>query len=325
MHGSGKEGGLIMQTIPVVDLNDFRSNDQTRKTKFIKTLGDALVDIGFFAIENHGVDSKLIKKSYQHAQEFFLLTSVQKQQYSKSELKGQRGYTAFGKEHAKDSKAPDLKEFWHIGREPNAQFPSSYEYPKNLWPAEIPQFETAFSELYSQLDACSKDLLVAAALYLDLKPDQFSSMAEWGNSILRVIHYPPIPEDRNPDSIRAAAHEDINLITLLCEATSAGLELLQRDGNWRPIHALEGQIIADAGDMLQNITNGLFKSTTHRVVNPENSRERRFSMPFFAHPRSECDLTPLSQCVAQSTGEVRFPSITAGQYLIKRLKEIGLA
>ena len=313
-----------MQTIPVVDLNDFRSGDVARRQKFVTTLGDALVDIGFFAVENHGVPMELIESSYRLAKDYFKLPEATKAQYEKKELKGQRGHTGFGKEHAKDSKAPDLKEFWHVGRELPATHGRFQEYPRNLWPAEIPEFKASFSHLYETLDHCASDLLKAAALYLKLEDSLFSSMAHEGNSILRVIHYPPIADDRNPSSIRAAAHEDINLITLLCEATSSGLELLQRDGTWRPIHALKGQIVADAGDMLQNITNGLFKSTTHRVVNPDNSREERFSMPFFAHPRSECDLTPLPQCIELAGGEVRYPKITAGAYLEKRLREIGL-
>jgi isopenicillin N synthase-like dioxygenase len=161
-------------------------------------------------------------------------------------------------------------------------------------------------------------------LFIGEPQDRFSGIAKNGNSILRVIHYPPIAADTNPASIRAAAHEDINLITLLCEATTGGLELLERNGSWRPIHALKGQIIVDAGDMLQNISNGFYKSTTHRVVNPDNSRERRFSMPFFVHPRSEASLKPLPGCIARTGGEETFRNITAGDYLMQRLKEIGL-
>ena len=148
-------------------------------------------------------------------------------------------------------------------------------------------------------------------------------MAKDGNTILRVINYPEVPADKNPASIRAAAHEDINFITLLCEATAGGLELLQRDGTWLPIHALQGQIIVDTGDMLQNLSNGILKSTTHRVVNPDNSRERRFSMPYFVHPRSEVDLSPLPRCV-EKVGAKKYPNITSGEYLNQRLKEIGL-
>jgi isopenicillin N synthase-like dioxygenase len=315
-----------MQTIPVVDLNDFKSADKQRQDLFVKTLGDALVEVGFFAVENHGVSSDLIAKAYQDAKSFFNLPLSAKQNYERRELKGQRGYTGFGKEHAKDSVAPDLKEFWHVGRNLNSDHPRVDEYPKNLWPSEISSFQTTFNSLYSQLDATATILLQAAARYLKLDDKLFSDMSFEGNSILRVIHYPPVPSDRHPASIRAAAHEDINLITLLCESTASGLELLQRDGTWRPIHSLKGQIIADAGDMLQNITNGLFKSTTHRVVNPDNSREERFSMPFFTHPRSECNLSPLKSCIEQTPDhQKKYPNITAGEYLSQRLKEIGLA
>ena len=167
-------------------------------------------------------------------------------------------------------------------------------------------------------------LLEACALYVGESKDRFSSIATNGNSILRVIHYPPVPADRDPASIRAAAHEDINLITLLCEATTGGLELLQRDGTWRAIHALKGQIVCDTGDMIQNISNGILRSTTHRVVNPDNSRERRFSMPFFVHPRAEVSLNPLESCVKRQGGKKNYRDITAGDYLMERLREIGL-
>jgi isopenicillin N synthase-like dioxygenase len=155
-------------------------------------------------------------------------------------------------------------------------------------------------------------------------PDFLTGLADSGDTVLRVIHYPPVPADRHPASVRAAAHEDINLITLLCEATAGGLELLQRDGSWRPVHALQGQIVVDAGDMLQHLSNGWFKATTHRVVNPDDSRDQRFSMPFFVHPRGDADLTPRPGCIARTGGQPRFANRTAGQYLAQRLAEIGL-
>jgi isopenicillin N synthase-like dioxygenase len=198
------------------------------------------------------------------------------------------------------------------------------EYPENLWPAEIPEFREVMLELYRQLDVCSLRLLEACSLYIGEAPQLLPEMAREGNTILRVIHYPEVAADRNPESIRAGAHEDINFITLLCEATAGGLELLQRDGSWLPIHALKGQIIVDTGDMLQNLTNGLLKSTTHRVANPGNSRERRFSMPYFVHPRSHVSLEPLPRCVEPTGDEPQFPKISAGEYLEQRLREIGL-
>jgi isopenicillin N synthase-like dioxygenase len=179
------------------------------------------------------------------------------------------------------------------------------------------------SRLYAQLETCALDLLRACALYLGEPESLIADMATHGDTILRVIHYPPIPADAHPASLRSAPHEDINLITLLCEATAAGLELLQRDGTWLPIPALPGQIIVDSGDMLQWLTNGVLKSTTHRVVNPARGRDRRFSMPFFVHARADVDLAPLQSCVDR-LGAAHFPPITAGEYLQQRLREIGL-
>jgi isopenicillin N synthase-like dioxygenase len=311
------------QTIPVASLKDFAAGG-ARRQAFVKTVGDALIDIGFFALEDHGVDMGVINKSYALAEELFLKPTSEKLKYEDTKLKGQRGYISFGREHAKDAKAPDLKEFWHVGQELPPGHPLAAEYPPNIWPTGMPAFKTTMLDLFARLEACSLSILEACALYIGEPQDRFSSIAKTGNTILRVIHYPPIPPDANPASIRAAAHEDINLITLLCEATTGGLELLERNGTWRPIHALKGQIVVDSGDMLQNISNGYFRSTTHRVVNPDNSRERRFSMPFFVHPRSEASLDPLQSCVARTGGAKKFPAITAGAYLDKRLKEIGL-
>jgi isopenicillin N synthase-like dioxygenase len=312
------------QTIPVADLADYQAGG-SRQQKFVRTVGDALVDIGFFALTGHGVDMGLIDQAYKVAEQFFELPETTKRQYEVKGMGGQRGYTSFGKEHAKDSKAPDLKEFWHVGQELPAGHPLASVYPKNFWPEQPPRFKATFLPLFEQLERCAMQLLEACALYIEEPKDRFSKTAESGNTILRVIHYPPVPADKHPESIRAAAHEDINLITLLCEATAGGLELLERNGSWRKISALKGQIIVDAGDMLQNITNGYFKSTTHRVVNPDNSRERRFSMPYFVHPRSEVSLEPLPSCVARTGGTRKHPAITAGDYLQQRLREIGLA
>lgn len=313
------------QTIPVADLSDYRSGDEARRARFVKTVGEALEDIGFFALENHGVDSALIRSSYEVAEQFFDLPVDEKMRNKVPGMKGQRGYTPFGEEHAKDADAPDLKEFWHVGRDlPDGHRLAGDAYPPNVWPPAPDGFRDSLETLYQSLDACAAELLEACALHLGLEIGAFRDLATNGQSILRVIHYPPIPEDANPASIRAAAHEDINFITLLCESTAGGLELLQRDGTWRPIHALSGQIVVDAGDMLQHVTNGLLKSTTHRVVNPDASRDRRFSMPFFVHPRPDADITPLSSCVERSGGEPKYPSRTAGEFLDERLKEIGL-
>ncbi len=306
------------QTIPVVDLQDFTVGSAAAQAAFVTQVGQALEDIGFFAVVNHGVKPELIQQAYAAATEFFELPEVVKQQYAKPEWHGQRGFTQFGQEHAKDQMAPDLKEFWHVGRQ------DSPDYPPNLWPSEVPQFQPVFTQLYQQLETCGLQLLEACALYLGEPRSCLRSWAEGSDTILRIIHYPPIPADAHPASLRSAPHEDINLITLLCEATAAGLELQQRDGQWLPIAALPGQIIVDSGDMLQQLTNGLLRSTTHRVTNPLRASDRRFSMPFFVHPRSGMDLTPLPKSVARTGGVQRFPRITAGAYLQQRLREIGL-
>lgn len=311
------------QTIPVASLADFHAGGNRQK-QFVKTVGEALADVGFFALSDHGVDHRLIEAAYQQAEAFFLLPEATKRRYEVPGIMGQRGYTSFGREHAKDSKAPDLKEFWHVGQELEPSDPLRKIYPDNVWPNELPQIKATYSDLFTQLEMCALSLLEACALFLGEPRSRFADTAKKGNSILRVIHYPPIPSSADPQSIRAAAHEDINLITLLCEATASGLELLERNGSWRPIHALKGQIVVDSGDMLQNITNGFYRSTTHRVTNPENSRDRRFSMPFFVHPRSEVDLDPLKTAIAKTGGEKRYPAITAGAYLQQRLREIGL-
>jgi len=312
------------QTIPVVSLRDFTDGTAAEREAFVQTLGDAMVSIGFFALENHGVDAALIQRAYAVSQDFFDLPLAARLQYEDAAVHGQRGYTSFGREHAKDSDAPDMKEFWHVGRERDADVRSHRLPFANVWPREQPEFEPVLRKLFAQLDHCAGLLLEACALYLGEPQRLFADMAIYGDTILRIIHYPPVPADRHPASVRAAAHEDINLITLLCEATAGGLELLQRDGTWRPIHAQGGQFVVDAGDMLQQLTNGLFKSTTHRVVNPGDSRERRFSMPFFVHPRAEVDLSPLPGCVARTGGVVQYPPLTAGAYLAQRLREIGL-
>ncbi|MBW4419103.1 MAG: isopenicillin N synthase family oxygenase [Myxacorys californica WJT36-NPBG1] len=306
----------MSQSIPVVSLKDFLSDAHSDQQAFVSTIGNALEDIGFFAIVDHGINADLIRTAYQVAQTFFELPEPVKLQYEDPKLNGQRGFTRFGREHAKDHPVPDLKEFWHVGRESTLA---------NLRPKEVSQFHDVMSQLYSQLDACAATLLEACALYLGEPRSLLSTMADGSDTILRVIHYPPIPENADVSSLRAAPHEDINLITLLCEATASGLELLQRDGTWLAIPALEGQIIVDSGDMLQQLTNGLFKSTTHRVTNPDNVRDRRFSMPFFVHPKPQTDLTPLQSCIDRTGGTQIFPAITAGDYLHLRLQEIGLA
>lgn len=310
------------QTIPVLDLRDFVSGNPKQEKKFVQELGNALHEIGFFALINHGVEQRIIEAAYGAAEAFFALPNETKVQYAIAKLKGQRGFTQFGKEHAKNSTAADLKEFWHLGREAPTEHPVSY--PDNIWPREVPQFQPVMATLFAELEACAEHLMAACAQYLQQPEGFFTTQVKEGQTILRVIHYPPISADATPASQRSAPHEDINLITLLCEATTPGLELLKPDGAWLPIEPVPGQIVVDTGDMLQALSNGLLKSTTHRVVNPNSSRDRRFSMPFFVHPRPDFDLTPLPNCVKQTGGDRLFPAETAAAALDKRLREIGL-
>ncbi|MCC2672831.1 MAG: oxidoreductase, 2OG-Fe(II) oxygenase family, partial [Armatimonadetes bacterium] len=205
------------QTIPVVDLAEFASGEEGERRVAV-AVGDALTDLGFFAVVNHGVDQTLIDRAYQAVEEFFLLPEESKRRYEDLRLKGQRGFTSFGREHAKDHPTPDLKEFWHVGRELPAGHPRAATYPANLWPDEVAEFRRLLTELYRQLDACAARLLEAVARYLGEPRSRFSEIAEDGNTSLRVIHYPPVPEEAPATAVRAAAHEDINLITLLCEA-----------------------------------------------------------------------------------------------------------
>lgn len=305
----------MAQTIPVLRLQDFWGTPAAQRS-FIHDLGHALEHIGFFALTDHGIEADLIQAAYESAAAVFALPDDVKGRYEQAALKGQRGLTRFGREHAKDSPYPDLKEFWHIGRET--------ALPPNLWPTEVPVFKTAMVALFDQLEICANVLLEACALYLGLPQAELRDMTTDSPTLLRVLHYPPVSSDAPAASMRAAPHEDINLITLLCESTAPGLELLQSDGTWLPIAAIPGQMIVDTGDMLQNLTNGQFKSTTHRVTNPGNDRDRRFSLPFFVHPRAEVDLTPRPECLARTGGAALFPKITAGEYLAQRLQEIGL-
>ncbi|HEY0512352.1 MAG TPA: 2-oxoglutarate and iron-dependent oxygenase domain-containing protein [Thermoanaerobaculia bacterium] len=311
-----------VKNIPTVDLNDYTSGGGAARSRLIDTLGGGLSEFGFLNVEGHGIDSSLIRGTYDLWQRFFALPDAVKRKYSGIEG-GARGYTPFGVEHAKDNPLPDLKEFWHIGQEPPAGHPFRQEYPANVWPAEIPEIRQPTLRLYGSLERVAENLLRALAEYFELPGDTFSSMAQVGNSILRVIHYPPVKPEQAP-AVRAAAHEDINLITLLCEATDSGLEILTRDGEWMPVETGPGQIVVDAGDMLSRFTNEVVPATTHRVVNPaENAARDRYSMPFFVHPYSACDLTIHDRFV-DAANPPKYPPIRAGQFLEQRLREIGL-
>lgn len=316
---------MSSQNVPVVDLTDWHAGG-ARRQQVIETVGSSLSDIGFFAVRNHTVAAELTEAAYRAAQQFFGLPAEQKARYHDPDKKGQRGFTGFGREHAKDSPAPDLKEFWQVGR-PDVpdDHPVHRLYGPNMWPeAECPDFRRVMTELYMQLDSLGKILLEAAALYLGEPANRFRDMVDGSDTIVRVLHYPPVGREVPAGAVRSAAHEDINLITLLSGATADGLELLRRDGTWMPVHTGFDTIVVDSGDMLQNLTNGLYRSTTHRVVNPPDSHSERYSMPCFMHPRTEVDLSPLPSCLARTGGVARYPAVSAGEFLIQRLREIGL-
>lgn len=311
-------------TIPVVNLADFTSGDPKRKKIFVQELGKAFEEIGFVALKNHGIPADLIESLYKNVQQFFSLPSEKKKNFEIPELSGQRGYTSFGKEHAKGSDAPDLKEFFQYGQIVPDNHNLKSEYPDNVKVDEVSGFNETFFKAYRAFEKSGKYLLQAISLYLKLKENYFDDFVEEGNSIVRAIHYPPITHEPK-SAIRAEQHEDINLITLLVGASADGLQILTKNNEWVGVTSLPDQIVVNVGDMLQRLTNNKLKSTTHRVVNPPRElwHTSRFSIPFFLHPKSAMSLAALGSCIDQ-THEKAYQDITAGGYLDERLKEIGL-
>jgi isopenicillin N synthase-like dioxygenase len=310
--------------IPVVNLDQFINGNQDQKVQFVQELGTAFEEVGFVAVRNHGIDQSLIDTLYDNVKAFFQLPTETKRRYEIEGLAGQRGYTSFGKEHAKGSDAPDLKEFFQFGQtiEPG-QTPPEY-YPENVKVNELPDFYPKFLEAYRSFERSGGALLKAIALHLGLQEGYFDAHIHMGNSILRAIHYPPILHEPK-SAIRAEQHEDINLITLLVGASADGLEILSKENEWLPIKAGPNEIVVNVGDMLQRLTNDRLKSTTHRVVNPPRELwgTSRFSIPFFLHPQSQMSLACLSSCISSDKPKL-YEDYTAGQYLDERLREIGL-
>jgi isopenicillin N synthase-like dioxygenase len=311
-------------TIPVVDLADFVNGNPEQKSAFVQKLGRAYEDIGFVAVKNHGIPAELIADLYKYVQQFFSLPSDRKKKFEIPELSGQRGYTSFGKEHAKGSDAPDLKEFFQYGQVVPQYHRLKSEYPDNINVDDIPGFNETFFESYRAFEKSGKSLLRAIALYLDLEENYFDDFVEEGNSIVRAIHYPPITSEPK-SAIRAEQHEDINLVTLLVGASADGLQILTKKNEWIGVTSLPDQIVVNVGDMLQRLTNNKLKSTTHRVVNPPSElwHTSRFSIPFFMHPKSSMSLAALDSCIDEKHAKV-YEDITAGDYLDERLREIGL-
>lgn len=313
--------------IPRLDLNDYLKGTAEQKRKFSDDIGKAFTETGFVTIANHGLSPELMKELYAEVRKFFDLPDEIKLKYEKPELAGQRGYTSKGKEKAKDSKTPDLKEFWQRGQTVTDGDPVKNEYPDNIVVEELPRFNEVTREVYERLEFAGVNLLKAISIFLKLDENYFQDKVHNGNSILRGIHYFPIadPDALPADAVRAGAHEDINLITLLIGASADGLEVLTVHGEWYPVKAQGEDIVVNVGDMLQRLTNNKLKSTTHRVVNPprELMKTSRYSVPFFLHPKSNVDLTCLDNCIDEQHPKL-YSDMTAGEYLDERLREIGL-
>ena len=313
-----------MNNIPSVNLADFLSDDPKRKQKFVNEIGSAYEDIGFVSLKNHFLKEELVDKLYSQIKQFFALPIATKSKYEIPNLGGQRGYISFGKEHAKGKKEGDLKEFWHFGQEPDTNANLIEEYAENIQVKELEHFNTTGMQAYKMLEKTGIYVLRALSLYIGLDEHYFDYWASNGNSILRPIHYPPITEEPK-GAVRAGAHGDINLITLLMGASAGGLQVLRKDGEWIDAIPNEDELVINVGDMLERHTNNKLRSTVHRVVNPPKEQwdTPRFSIPFFMHPRSDMKLNCLDKCVTKQNPKA-FSDITAGDFLHQRLVEIGL-
>ena len=313
-----------MNKIPSVDLNDFLSDDLQKKSLFVDTIGSAFQEIGFCAVRGHFLDDQLVKKLYDQIKLFFDLPTDIKKKYEHPEFSGQRGYVSFGKESAKGSKHGDLKEYWHFGQYVSENESHKYNYFPNIKVDELPEFNKVGEEVYKTLEKTAKYVLRALALYLKIDEKYFDNYIHNGNSILRPIHYPPIMEDPK-EAVRAAAHGDINLITLLMGAHGKGLQVQKTNGDWIDAVASKDELMINIGDMLSRHTNNVLKSTVHRVVNPDREllKKSRYSIPFFMHPVSEMKLNVLESTICDEFPKA-YDDITAGEFLEERLIELGL-
>ncbi len=314
----------IMKQIPSVDLRDFLSASPERKQKFVNEIGKAYQEIGFVALKGHFLEEELVDELYKEVKSFFELPVETKKKYEIAGIGGQRGYVGFGKETAKGFKQADLKEFWHFGQYLEEGSKYAQEYPDNVEVEELPQFNAVGKEAYKMLEKTGVYVLRALALHLGLDEFYFDKFVNEGNSILRPIHYPPITQE--PDNaVRAAAHGDINLITLLMGAQGKGLQVMNNDGEWIDAIAQEDELMINVGDMLSRHTNNRLKSTVHQVVNPPRELwgSSRYSIPFFMHPVSEMPLNVLENCVDAERPKL-YEDTTAGEFLHERLVELGL-
>lgn len=313
-----------MDRIPSVNLKDFLSEDPNRKQKFINEIGKAYEEIGFVALKGHFLDDELVDKLYDEIKKFFSLPIETKRSYEIPGIGGQRGYVSFGKESAKGKKEGDLKEFWHFGQYVEDDPERAKEYPENVDVKELAEFNKVGKETYRMLEKTAKYVLRALALHLNLEETYFDNYIHNGNSILRPIHYPPIVEEPK-NAVRAAAHGDINLITLLMGAQGRGLQVQNHAGEWLDAIAEPDELMINVGDMLSRHSNNKLKSTIHRVINPPRELwgTSRYSIPFFMHPISEMKLDVLESCIDKDNPK-QFEDITAGEFLNERLVELGL-
>ncbi|MFT5163144.1 MAG: isopenicillin N synthase-like dioxygenase [Alteromonadaceae bacterium] len=311
---------MPLTQIPTLNITDFGKD----KTAFVEKIGEAYKQFGFCGISGHGLSDDLMQQAFDVTQAFFALPTAVKQQYFIEGQGGARGYTATGVEKAKGSEYVDLKEFWHVGRELLTQAPHECLYP-NVWPKEVEAFKQVALAFYSTLAHIGDQVLRALALVLGQDEGYFVDKTDHGNSVLRLIHYPPI-QDSSTQSIRAGEHEDINLITLLVGSHEAGLEVKTREGKWLPVTMLPGAIVVNIGDMLQRLTNNILPSTPHRVVNPDGqaSETPRYSMPYFLHPNPEFLIKTLDTCISEANPDQYPQSINSNDFLNERLAEIGL-
>ncbi|SEC46959.1 Isopenicillin N synthase [Maribacter dokdonensis] len=313
-----------MSLVPSVDLTDFLSEDPKRKQKFINEIGKAFEEIGFVALGGHFLSDELVDSLYAEIKAFFDLPDNVKDGYQIEGIGGQRGYTSFGKEHAKGRKEGDLKEFWHFGQYVEDNDKLEKEYPSNVIVKELPEFNKVGKETYKMLEKTAKYVLRALALHLNLDEFYFDNFIKNGNSILRPIHYPPIKTEPK-NAVRAAAHGDINLITLLMGAHGKGLQVQNHEGEWVDAIAKPDELMINVGDMLSRLTNNKLLSTIHQVVNPPKELwgTSRYSVPFFMHPVSEMPLNCLENCIDDEHPKL-YEDITAGEFLHERLIELGL-
>lgn len=313
--------------IAVVDYHDFTSGDPKKRTNFIKSFGDSFSNMGFAIVKNHGVTADLRQELLRVSKAFFELPAAVKKTYENLALAGQRGYISKNRESAKGSSLPDIKEFYHIGQTVTDNDPIKADYPDNIWPQELKDFEAIGQKVYATFENTGKNLLKAVALYLNLNENYFDDKVHNGNSILRLLHYYPVKNlaDIPEGAVRAAAHGDINLITLLMGGSAEGLQAQTLAGEWIPVSPEADEIVINIGDMLARLTNNRFRSTQHRVITPhvESWQSPRFSAPFFLHPRAEMDLTCLDTCINEKHPKA-YSDMTAGEFLTERLIELGL-